>query len=146
MPNTPTHTTPSALARWLTWPTRLLMLLGACAGFAAIWVVLAWSNNSQCGWMALLGALDVAWILRLSGWPAGGRRALAGVAATAGIAALANWWIIAVHLGEVMGLDPLASAVRLGLDHAWTLARLANGTFELAMIAAALVLAAITSR
>jgi hypothetical protein len=122
------------------------MLLGACAGFAAIWVVLAWSNDSQCGWMALIGALDVAWILRLSGWPSGWRRAIVGVVATAGIVVLANWWIIAAHLGEVMGFDPLASALRLGMQHAWMLAKLANGMFELAMIAAALVLAAIASR
>jgi hypothetical protein len=131
---------------WLTRAFRLLMLLGACIGFVVVWVVLAWSKNSQCGWMALLAALDVAWILRLSGWPAGARRALIGVAATAGIVLLANWFIIAVHLGEVMGLDPLGSAVRLGLQHAWTLAQLANGGFELAMIGLALLLAAITSR
>lgn len=132
--------------RWLTWPYRLLMLLGACAGFAVIWVVLAWSNDSQCGWMALLGALDVAWILRLSGWPSGGWRALAGVAATAGIVLLANWGIIAVHLGEMLGFSPIASAWRLGVHHAWELAQLANSTFDLMMMAIALVLAALVSR
>ena len=128
------------------WPYRLLMLLGACAGFAAIWVVLAWSNNSQCSWMALLGALDVAWVLRLTGWPRGLHRALVGVTATAGIAALANWWIIAVHLGEVMGFNPMESALRLGPQLAWLMAQLANGPFDVAMIALALVLAAIASR
>jgi hypothetical protein len=122
------------------------MLLGACAAFAAVWTVLAWSNDSQAGWMAPLGALDVAWILRLSGWPAGRWRAVAGVVATAGLVALANWWIIAAHLGEAMGFDPLASALRLGVNHAWMLAQLANGTFELVMIAVALVLAAVVSR
>jgi hypothetical protein len=146
MPPASSDTPPSPRARWLTWAYRLLMLLGACAGFAAIWVVLAWSNNSQCGWMALLGALDAAWILRLSGWPAGPRRALAGMAATAGIIALANWWIVAVHLGEVLGFDPLESALRLGVNHAWLLARLANTTFDLAMIPVALLLAALASR
>lgn len=146
MPPASPSPNPSATSRWLTWSYRLLMLSGACAGFAAVWIVVGWSNNSQCGWMALLGALDVAWILRLSGWPAGGRRALVGVVATAGIVVLANWWIIAVHLGEALGFDPLESAVRLGVHHAWTLAKLANGPFELAMIALGLVLAAIASR
>lgn len=122
------------------------MLVGACAAFAAVWAVLAWSNDSQAGWMAPLGALDIAWILRLSGWPAGQWRAAVGVVATAGLVALANWWIIAAHLGEVMGFDPLASALRLGVNHAWVLAKLANGTFELVMIAVALVLAAVVSR
>jgi hypothetical protein len=96
--------------------------------------------------MALLGALDVAWILRLSGWPGGPRRALVGAIAAAVIVVLANWWIIAVHLGEVMGFDPLDSALRLGLNHAWLLAKLANGPFDLAMVGAALLLAAIASR
>ncbi len=122
------------------------MLLGACAGFAAIWVVLAWSKNSQCGWMAVLGALDVAWILRLTGWPAGRWRIVAGLGGTALIVVLANWWIIAVQLGRMLGFDPLDSALRLGLQHAWLLAQLANSSFDLAMIGIALVLAAVLSR
>ena len=146
MPPASPDTPRSPLARSLRWSYRLLMLLGACAGFAAIWVVLAWANNRQCGWMALLGALDVAWILRLSGWPAGPRRAAVGVAATAGIVAIANWWIVAVHLGDVLGFNPLESALRLGVHHAWLLAQLANTPFDLAMIPAALVLAALASR
>jgi hypothetical protein len=147
MPPASPETSPSpAAARWPTWAYRLLMLFGACIGFVVIWVVLAWSKNSQCGWMALLAALDVAWILRLAGWPAGASRALVGVTATAGIVIIANWFIIAVHLGEVMGLDPFGSALRLGMQHAWTLAQLANGGFELAMIVAGLLLAAIASR
>jgi hypothetical protein len=137
---------PSLLARWLTWPYRLLMLLGACAGFAAIWVVLAWSNNSQCSWMALLGALDVAWVLRLTQWPTGPKRAVVGVIAAAAIAVMANWWIIAVHIGEVLGFNPLESALRLGAHHAWLLTQLANGPLDLALIVAGLVLAAFVSR
>ena len=89
--------------------------------------------------MAVLGALDVAWILRLSGWPAGPRAALAGVVATAAIIALANWWIIAAHLGAVLGFDPLESALRLGVAprvDCWCSWRTAP--FDLAMIAVAL--------
>lgn len=145
MPPASPETSP-APARWPTRAFRLLMLLGACLGFVVVWVVLAWSKNSQCGWMALLAALDVAWVLRLSGWPSGVGRAVGGVVATAGIVLLANWFIIAVHLGEVMGLDPFASALRLGVQHAWTLAQLANGGFEVAMIGLGLLLAAIASR
>jgi hypothetical protein len=146
MPPAAPDSPPSPIARWFAWPYRLLMLAGACAGFAAIWVVLAWSNEAQCGWMALLGALDVAWILRLSGWPAGPRRALVGALATAAIVVAANWWIIAVQLGQVLGFDPLESALRLGVHHAWLLARLANGGFELAMYGLALVLGWLASR
>ncbi|HEY0661230.1 MAG TPA: hypothetical protein VGD21_07925 [Lysobacter sp.] len=127
---------------WLSW---LLLLLGI-GGFAAIWVVLAWSNDTQCSWMALLGALDIAWMLRLGGWPSGPRRALLGIAATAVIVLLANWWIIAVQLGAVLGFEPWDSATRLGVHHAWTLAQLANGPLDLVWIAAGLVLAVIASR
>lgn len=147
MPASAPRPAPSSVsAGWLSWTYRLVLLLGACAGFAAIWVILAWSQGSQCGWMALLGALDVVWILRLSGWPPGGSRRLASVAGTALIVVLANWWIIAVHMGEMMGFDPLDSAMRLGLQHAWLLAKLANSAFDLAMIGVALVLAAILAR
>jgi hypothetical protein len=146
MSSTSPASAPSPFIHWLRWPYRLLMLAAACAGFAAVWVILAWSNDSQSSWMALLGALDVAWILRLTGWPGGSWRALVGVIATAAIAVLANWGIIAVHLGEVLGFDPLQSALRLGLHHAWLLAQLANGAFDLAMIGLALVLAAFTTR
>lgn len=147
-PARPTSAAPAHASRlrWLTWPYRLLMLLGACAGFVAIWVVLAWSRADQCGWMALLGALDAAWILRLAGWPAGPRRAVAGVIATAAIIVAANWWIIAVNLGAMLGFAPWESAVRLGVQHAWVLAQLANTPFDVAMMFAALALAAIASR
>lgn len=133
---------PANAVGWLSW---LLLLLGI-GGFAAIWVVLAWSNDTQCSWMALLGALDIAWMLRLGGWPSGPRRALLGTVATAVIVLLANWWIIAVQLGAVLGLEPWDSATRLGVHLAWTLAQLANGPLDLVWIAAALVLAAIASR
>ena len=146
MPTASPETSPTASARWLAWSARLLLPLAACLGFAVIWVILAWSKDTQCGWMALIGALDMAWILRLSGWRTGYRRALAGVLGTALIVALANWGIIAVHLGESMGFDPFDSALRLGVHHAWQLAQLANGSADLAMAAAALVLAAIASR
>jgi hypothetical protein len=141
-PDTP----PSPTRRAWTWLLRVGCLLGACAGFAAIWVILASATQRQHSWMALLGALDVVWVMRLVGWPAGPRRAWVAMAATALVAAAANWWIIAVQLGYAMGYTPLESALRLGPQHAWTLAQLVNGPLDALMIVAALVLAAIASR
>lgn len=134
------------LARWFAWSYRVSMLLATCAGFSAIWVALAASSDRQCSWMAVLGALDIAWIVRLIDWPSGARRALVAALATAAMAIVANWWIIAVHLGATFGLDPLDSALRLGMNHAWVLAGLANGLPDVAMIAAAPALASFLSR
>ena len=45
-----------------------------------------------------------------------------------------------------MGLKPWESITRLGPDHAWTLAQLANGPMDLVWMAAALVAAAWVAR
>jgi len=130
----------------LAWAFRVACLLGACAGFAAIWVILASATQHQHSWMALLGALDVVWVMRLVGWPAGPRRGWVAMVATAVIAAAANWWIIALQLGYSMGFSPLDAALRLGPHHAWTLAQLANGPLDALLIVAGLAVAAIASR
>lgn len=142
----PTPNVSRSLVSWLLWPYRVLMLLGACVAFVAVWVALAWSSGSQASWMALLGALDVAWVLRLLNWPPGRQRAVTGMAATVLIVMATHWWIIAAHLGAAFGLPPWESAARLGVHHAWLLAQLANGPLDLALVAAAVLLAGLLSR
>lgn len=127
---------------WLSWA---LLLLGTC-GFAAVWVMLGLYTNVQNSWMAVLGALDIAWMLRLGHWPSGPRRAALGVTATAAMLLLANWGITSGQLGSMLGLQAWDSALRLGLHHAWTLAQLANGPGDALWLGAALVVAALTSR
>lgn len=127
---------------WLSW---LLPLLGT-AGFAALWVIAALYADRQLSWMAVVGALDLAWLLRLGRWPRGRARMFAAVAGTAAIVGLANWWIIAGHLAGALGLGAWDAAVRLGWNHAWTLAQIANGPADVAWIALALAVAAVTSR
>lgn len=126
----------------LSW---LLLVLGA-GGFAAVWILLALATNRQCSWMAVVGALDVAWMLRLGQWPRGRGRLVAGVVVTGLVVVAANWFITAAQLGGMLGYDPLMSALRLGPNLAWTLAQLVNSAADLAWIALALVVAAITSR
>lgn len=123
----------------------LLLVLGT-VGFAALWVLFAVGSGHQLGWLALVGALDVAWMLRLGRWPAGMLRVVAATVATATIVVLANWWIIASHLGAVLGFSPWESAQRLGFNHAWTLVQIANGVGDLVFAALALALAAFASR
>ncbi len=123
----------------------LLPLLGI-AGFAAVWVIVGSYTGRQQSWMAVLAALDVAWMLRLGGWRPGRARVAAGVTGTAVVVLLANWGITASHLGAMLGLAAWDSALRLGSDHAWTLAQLANGPADVAWILLGLVVAAVGSR
>lgn len=138
--------TPAApSARHVSWLSWLLLLLGAC-GFAAVWVLGSLYTGRQLGWMAVLGALDIAWLLRLGGWRPGGARLLVGVTATAAIVIVANWWITATQLGAMLGLDPWSSATRLGWHHAWILVQLANSTLDVVWIALGLLVSAWLSR
>ena len=127
---------------WLSW---LLLLLGV-GGFAAVWVIVGLYRDTQSSWMAILGALDVAVLLRLGRWPPGPRRAMLGVVATAAMIVVANWGITSGQLGAVLGLLPWDSALRLGLDHAWTLAQLANGIGDALWLGVALLVAALAAR
>lgn len=134
-----THRVPGTLLSFM------LLALGV-AGFAAAWVMVALSTGRLHSWMALLGALDVVIVLRLGGWPSGRGRALLAALATLVIAATANWWIIAAHLGAMLGMPPWSSALKLGLHHAWTLAGVANGPTDLILVSIAVVAAALASR
>ncbi len=129
----------------ITWLSWLLLLLGV-GGFAAVWVIVGLYSDAQNSWMAVLGALDVALMVRLGHWPAGPRRAAVGVAATLATILLANWGITSGQLGAALGLEPWDSALRLGLHHAWTLAQLANGAGDVLWLALALVVAALAAR
>ena len=126
----------------LSW---VLLVVGTC-GFAAVWITLSMFNNTQNSWMAVLGALDVAWMLRLGYWPRGPGRVVAALVATAVMVALANWGIIASHLGSMLGLTPWESAGKLGLHHAWTLAGLATTPVDLVWLGTGLVLAGIAGK
>lgn len=128
-----------------TWLSVFLLLLGA-AGFIALWSTLSLTTGGQHGWMAVLGALDVALMLRLGRWPRGPGRVMVAVAGTAVVIAATQWLVIAGQLGRMLGFTPLQSALKLGTHHAWTLAQLANGLLELVMVALALVVAALASR
>jgi hypothetical protein len=122
-----------------------LLALGV-AGFAAGWIALGALTGWMCGWMAPLAALDAALLLRLGGMAPGWRRAAWGTGATVVIIVLANWGIVAAQVGASLGLDPLASAIRLGPSLAWLMARLGNSVADAWWILAGLVLAVFASR
>jgi hypothetical protein len=133
------------MSRSAPWLAPVLALVGSL-GIAAAWILLAASLDRQCSWMAVLAAFDAALLLRFGRIRGGWARAGWGVAATVLTIALANWGIAATELGQALGLLPWESMRRMGAEHAWLLARLANDSIDLAWLGAALVVAAVTSR
>ncbi len=134
MPPTP-RDTPSA--RWIA---PVMLLLGSTC-FVLVWTLLAIYLDSQSTWMAVVGAIDSALLLRLGGMRPGIRRAALAVGATSGIILIFNWVMVATQIGMVMGLNPLDSALKLGMHHAQILACLANGGADLTWMAVALLVA-----
>jgi hypothetical protein len=127
------------------WLAPVLLLIGS-TGFAAAWVLLAWTRDQQCSWMAVLGALDAVLLVRLARMPAGWLRACFAGVATALTIALANWGIAAAQMGKPMGLLPWESMGKLGPTLAWVLVSHANRPADLAWLWVALVLAVMASR
>lgn len=131
------------LSAWLL--PSLALLLGIL-GMSAIWVAAAVLAHSTCSWLALVAAIDMAVLVRLTGAPPGPLRSFAAVLATALAVALSQWLIVATQLGFVLGLAPIASSLRLGPALAWQLGRLSLDRPDLILLLAALPLAAILSQ
>lgn len=122
------------------------LLLLASAGAAAAWALIAVALDRQCGWMAVVAAIDAAWLLRFARMRAGMPRMLLALLGTLLAIVLANWWIAGTQIGLMVGLPPWIAIPRMGLAHAWTLSELANGAAELAWYGVALVVAALAGR
>ncbi len=130
----------SASARTAHWLWPPLLLLGSVTALIA-WLLIALALGNQAGWMAVLVALEIVWMLRLGTLGAGPLRIGIAVVGTALIIVGANWGIASAQLGSALGLDPWTSAQKMGTGLAWTLLQLANNGFDLLCYAAALVLA-----
>lgn len=130
---------PNIALRWL-WPA--LVLLVGVLGMATIWAVVALVTRQPCAWLAVVAALDMALLLRLSGAPAGRWRRIAAVLGTAMTIAFSYWMVVATQMGQVVGLKPMASAWRLGPQLAWDLTLLNQNGWDLLWLLLALPLAA----
>ena len=122
----------------------LLGIAAAAAGvlgLGALWTVLNIQTDAFNGWGALLAALDAALLLRLAGMRAGWPRSLVGIGAVAATVALVAFLTAATRLGFAMGLRPLESAARMDGGLAWTFAQSAASAWDVAAVAAALLLA-----
>jgi hypothetical protein len=132
----------NSAAAWLL-PT--VALLAGVLAADAIWVALAVAANRPCSWMAVVAAVDVALLLRLTGAPAGPLRQCLAALATALAVALAQWLIVATQLGIALGLHPLDSALRLGPALAAQLLKLSLGQMDLAWMLVSLPVAALVA-
>lgn len=132
-------------ARTTHWLWPLLLLLGCITALIA-WLIVALGLNQQAGWMAIAVALESAFMLRLGTFRPGPARAWTAVAATAVLILLAQWFIASAQIGAVMGLDVLASSLRMGPRLAWHLTSLANGWLDLVGWAVGLAVAWFAAR
>ena len=137
----PPKTASARTAHWL-WPPLLL----GCFTTIVAWLMVALATDRQSGWMALLTAAEVAFMLRLGSFAPGRARAVIGMLATALVIVAAQWTIASAQLGLSMGLDVLGASLRMGPRLAWMLSALANSGWDWLCYALALVLAAWASR
>jgi hypothetical protein len=121
----------------LAW---LLLPVVVC-GFAALWTLAAVYSGRQCSFMAVVGAVDVLWVLSLAPALRTVQRAVVAAGATLVLVLLANWAIIAINVGAPLGVAPLEAMDKLGAHHALTLAGLANGWVDLVWVLLALAAA-----
>lgn len=131
----PPTSAPARARHWL-WPPLLLL---AVVTATLAWLFVALLSGRQAGWMAVLAALEVGFMLRLGGVRPGPARVVVTVLGTLLVALAANWGIASAYLGGSMGLDPWDSALRMGPFMAATLFGLANGATEWLWLVVALV-------
>jgi hypothetical protein len=132
---------PNPSTPFLRWALAVLALLAGLLGVVTIWVTLSAWTGGACGWMALVAAIDLALLLRLVRAPAGPLRSALAMGATAFGCVAGAWMVAATHMGMLVGLEPLASAARLGPVLAWELSRLAFGSWDRACVVASVPLA-----
>ena len=130
----------NSAAGWLLPGAALLI---GILGISALWVAAAVLSGRSCSWLALVAAIDMAVLLRLTNAPAGRASMLLAVLATALAVALSQWLIVGTQLGFALGLQPMASSLRLGPALAWQLSKLYLNRVDWILLLSSLPLAAI---
>ncbi|WP_165924817.1 hypothetical protein [Lysobacter sp. N42] len=114
----------------------------AVAGFTALWLLAAFYSGRQCSWMAVVGAVDILWVMGMARPAPPARRAVAATTATLLMILATHWILAATYSGTQVGLSPWDASLRLGLEHALTLAALANDWRDAVWLLLALAVAA----
>ncbi|GAB1597125.1 hypothetical protein [Lysobacter claricitrinus] len=128
---------PPTRSVWLPW----LLLPLVVFGFAALWVLASLYSGRQCSFMAVVGAIDVLWVLGLAPSLRPGLRAVAATLSTVALIAIANWAIIAINVGVPLGSGTIEALGKLGVHHAQTLAGIANDWRDAVWVVIALAIA-----
>ncbi len=121
----------AARARTVTWLWPIMLLLGLLVAPLA-WMVLALMTGRQVGWMAVVTALELVFMLRMGTLGPGRLRIALVVLGTLLVTAVANWTIASAWMGGSIGLDLWDATLRMGPHLAWTLIALANGAVAVA--------------
>jgi hypothetical protein len=129
-----------------SWLLPVVAAIAGILGTDAVWVALPVGTGRPCSWIALLAALDLAVLLRFAGAPPGRTRVVLAVLGTALAVLLAQWLVVATQLGIALGLQPVASALRLGPSLALQFWRLSLDRLDLAWMLASLPLAALLAQ
>ena len=124
----------------LAWLLPLLAVGAGVAGVVAVWVALGALNRSSSSWMALVAAVDIALLLRLTHAPPGRARTLLAALATLVAVLAAQWLLAALRVGAWVGMDPLASATRLGPALGWQVVKLGLDRVDWVLLVASLPL------
>jgi hypothetical protein len=133
----------NSLVRWLL---PGMALVAGILGISAVWVTAATILDRSCSWLALLAALDVALLLKVTNAPAGPVRIAVAVTATAVAVVLSQWLIVAAQIGISLGMGPLTASLRLGPVLAWHLSKLSLTDTDWILLLASLPLAAILAQ
>lgn len=123
------------------WILPSFAVAAGVLGVAALWLAAAISLAAMCGWMALVAALDMAFMLRLAVMAPGRARAWTALAGTVLAIAVSAWLVAAAQIGLVLGLAPWESATRIGSSLVWELLRYGSGPWDWAFALLALPLA-----
>jgi hypothetical protein len=106
---------------WL-WPAFTWCL--GVAGMVGIWLSIALMRDAPCAWLAFLAALDIAFVLWLSGMPAGITRVMANILGVVVIIFASQWLIAATMFAGAWGIGHLEAAQEIGKVLAWEFTRL----------------------
>jgi hypothetical protein len=89
-----------------------------------IWLSVALSRDQASLWLAVIAALDIAFVLWLSGVQAGIKRATAAIAGLILIVFASQWMIAAIMFGSAWGIDHFGAAQVIGKVLVWEFTRL----------------------